>query len=85
MRYQLQVLRLVRRLNDKLGMTILMVLHDINQAAYYSDEIVVLSPHGRVAAQGCPRDVLSGAVLKRAYGVELEAIETPAHRIVLTV
>lgn len=38
-RYQLQILKLIRRLNKEFGMTIVMVLHDINQALYYSDEI----------------------------------------------
>lgn len=39
-RYQLQILKLIRRLNKEFGMTIVMVLHDINQALYYSDEII---------------------------------------------
>ena len=33
-RYQLQILKLIRRLNKEFGMTIVMVLHDINQALY---------------------------------------------------
>ena len=35
-RYQIQILQLVRRLNEEYGLTIVMVLHDINQALYYS-------------------------------------------------
>ena len=38
-RYQLQILKLIRRLNKEFGMTIVMVFHDINQALYYSDEL----------------------------------------------
>ena len=41
-RYQLQILKLIRRLNKEFGMTIVMVLHDINQALYYSDEIAAM-------------------------------------------
>lgn len=41
-RYQIQILQLVRRLNEEYGLTIVMVLHDINQALYYSDEILAM-------------------------------------------
>lgn len=52
-RYQLQILRLIRRLNREFGITIIMVLHDINQSLYYSDEIVAMQD-GRIRAQGLP-------------------------------
>jgi iron complex transport system ATP-binding protein len=41
-RYQLQILKLIRQLNCEFGITIVMVLHDINQSLYYSDEIVAM-------------------------------------------
>ncbi|MFV0529351.1 MAG: ABC transporter ATP-binding protein [Lachnospiraceae bacterium] len=41
-RYQMEILHLVRRLNEEFKMTIIMVLHDINQALSFSDEIVGL-------------------------------------------
>lgn len=41
-RYQVEILRLVERLNREQGMTIVMVLHDINQALTYSDEVIGL-------------------------------------------
>lgn len=50
-RYQLQILRLIRQLNREYGLTIVMVLHDINQSLYYSDEIVAMKD-GRIIAQG---------------------------------
>ena len=55
-RYQLQILKLIRRLNKEFGMTIVMVLHDINQALYYSDEIAAM------------RDEL----INKVYGVNLD-------------
>ena len=48
-RYQLQISKLVRRLNEEYGMTVVMVLHDINQSLYYSDEIVAMKD-GRITA-----------------------------------
>lgn len=52
-RYQLQILRLIRRLNEEYGFTIIMVLHDVNQSLYYSDEIVALKS-GKCIAQEVP-------------------------------
>lgn len=52
-RYQLQILRLIRRLNEEYGFTIIMVLHDVNQSLYYSDEIVALKA-GKCIAQEVP-------------------------------
>jgi len=40
--HQLEVMELIQMLNDRFGMTIVMVLHDINQAANYSDRLMVL-------------------------------------------
>lgn len=52
-RYQIQILQLVRRLNEEYGLTIVMVLHDINQALYYSDEILAMK-EGKMIGQGVP-------------------------------
>ena len=45
-RYQLQILKLIQKLNREYGITIVMVLHDINQSLYYSDEIVAMKDGG---------------------------------------
>lgn len=71
-RYQLQVLKLVKKLNEKYGTTIIMVLHDINQAFAYSDEIIALSSHGKLVAQGKPEEVINHDVLKEIYNIDLE-------------
>lgn len=82
-RYQLQILRLVQMLNRKLGISIIMVLHDINQAAAYSDEIIALSSAGRVVAQGSPKDVITTKNLQAIYGISLQTLEYEGQRIVL--
>lgn len=53
-RYQLQILKLIRRLTREFGITIVMVLHDINQSLYYSDEIIAMKD-GKIIAQGASR------------------------------
>lgn len=68
-RYQFEVLDLVASLNRDLGITVIMVLHDLNHAARYSGRVVALRS-GRVVADGTPADVLTEATLERVFGVE---------------
>lgn len=84
-RYQLQILRLVRMLNQRLGITVLMVLHDINQAVAYSDEIIALSSKGTRIAQGDPKKVITSEMLMDVYGIRLETLEHEGKKLVLTV
>lgn len=70
-RYQLQILKLIRRLNREYGLTIIMVLHDVNQSLYYSDEVVAMQD-GKVVAQGMPEEVITSALVKQVYNVELK-------------
>lgn len=69
-RYQLQILKLVRKLNEEYGMTVIMVLHDINQSLYYSDEILAMKD-GRITAQGKPEEIITSELIKNVYDVEL--------------
>lgn len=69
-RYQLQILKLVRKLNEEYGMTVIMVLHDINQSLYYSDEIVAMKD-GKMTAQGKPEEIITSELIKNVYDVEL--------------
>lgn len=70
-RYQLEILKLIRRLNREFGLTIVMVLHDINQSLYYSDEIVAMKD-GHVAAQGIPGEVITSELMRTVYDVDLK-------------
>ena len=69
-RYQLQILKLIQKLNREYGITIVMVLHDINQSLYYSDEIVAMKG-GKIIAQGVPEGILTGELVKEVYDVDL--------------
>ena len=83
-RYQLEILKLVRMLNEEHGMTVVMVLHDMNQAIEYSDEIVALA-HGRIIAQGAPHDVVTPGFLSQVYGVDLDVVRVRGKPYVLAV
>ena len=83
-RYQVEILRLVEKLNKEEGMTIVMVLHDINQALAYSDEIVGLQG-GRVAIQGPPQEVITSESIRMLYGIDLPVIRAEGKLCVLAV
>lgn len=70
-RYQLQILKLIRQLNREFGIAIVMVLHDINQSFYYSDEIVAMKD-GKIIAQGQPEEVITTELIKEVYDVNLQ-------------
>lgn len=72
-RYQIQILKLIKKLNREYNMTIIMVLHDINQSIYYSDEIIAMK-NGTILAKGCPETIINSKLIKEIYGVELEQI-----------
>ncbi len=72
-RYQIQILKLIKKLNREYHITIIMVLHDINQSIYYSDEIIAMK-NGRIIAKGCPEAIIDSKLMKKIYGVELEQI-----------
>ncbi|MDR3271325.1 MAG: ABC transporter ATP-binding protein [Peptococcaceae bacterium] len=74
-RYQIEILRFIRVLNREQGITILMVLHDINQALHYSDEILAVSPQGQLLTQGEPQQVITPELLLEMYGISLEITE----------
>lgn len=68
--YQIELLELIKELNTKHGLTIVMVLHDINQAIQYSDEVILMK-NGKVIAEGPPREVITPEVIKEVYDVNV--------------
>lgn len=83
-RYQIEILKLVRRLNREYGITIIMVLHDINQAMEYADVLVGMKD-GRIVAEGDPKEIVTPDLLENLYGIRLPMIETGGRKFVLTV
>jgi iron complex transport system ATP-binding protein len=73
----LAVLEMVRRLNHERGLTVVMALHDLSQAARFADRVVLLRA-GRLVTAGPPAQVLTPAVIAGVFGVEAEVITTEA-------
>lgn len=83
-KYQLETLKLIRNLNRDLGITIIMVLHDINQAMYYSDEIIGLK-NGKVLVKGDAKEVITEKVIEDLYGVHLKIIDLDGEKVIMNV
>ena len=64
--HQVQVLNLVQRLNEQLGLTVLMVVHDLNLASEYCDQLIMLK-NGRIHIKGSPEEVLTYDHIEQVY------------------
>lgn len=69
--HQLEVMELVKELNAEFGMTVVMVLHDINQAARYSDRLVVLK-NGAIQYDGIPQCVLCREMFQSIFEIDAD-------------
>lgn len=83
-RYQIEILKLVKKLNQEYGITIIMVLHDMNQAIHFSDRIIGLK-EGEVAVQGAPDEVITEECIRDLYGISLGVTTIEGKKFVLTV
>ncbi len=68
-----KLMRTVRRLCDELGKTVILVLHDINYASFYSDYICAFKD-GKIVFYGSANDVITKENLKKVYNVDFEII-----------
>jgi iron complex transport system ATP-binding protein len=73
--HAIDVLDLVDDLHES-GCTVVMVLHDLNLATRYSDNLIVMR-EGAVLAQGHPRDVITAEMLHEAFGLQAKVIDDP--------
>ncbi|MEV0777207.1 ABC transporter ATP-binding protein [Streptomyces sp. NPDC050428] len=74
--HQVEVLDLVRRLNHDQGRTVVIVLHDLNQAARYADHLVAMK-EGRVVAEGHPAEVVTAELVREVFGLESVVVPDP--------
>ena len=75
-RYQLQFLDLLKKLNKEQKLSIITVIHDVNLAARYCDRLAIIKS-GQLLAIDKPREVLTRELMKKAFQVEICQIETP--------
>ncbi|WP_339311184.1 ABC transporter ATP-binding protein [Paenibacillus sp. FSL k6-2145] len=70
MKHSVQIMKVLRRMVDELGKTIVIVIHDINFASCYSDYIVALKD-GRVVKEGKTEDIIDTDVLQSVYDMHI--------------
>ncbi|MFI9777769.1 ABC transporter ATP-binding protein [Streptomyces sp. NPDC051956] len=74
--HQVEVLDLVRQLNHDKGRTVVLVLHDLNQAARYADHLVAMKS-GRIVAEGPPAEVVTADLVREVFGLDCVVVPDP--------
>ncbi len=74
--HQVDVLELFRELNSELGTTIVAVLHDLNQACRYGDEVIAMH-EGAILAHGVPEEVVTAEMVEKVFGLPVQVISDP--------
>jgi iron complex transport system ATP-binding protein len=74
--HQVDVLDLVERLHTEAGRTVVMVLHDLNMAARYAQQLIAMRD-GRIVAQGAPCDVLTEPLLREVFDLDAHVLTDP--------
>ena len=76
MAHQLEVLKLLQKLNAEEGRTIVMVVHDLNHATRFAHHLVAIK-QGKVVCEGAPEHVVTEDVLREVFGIEALIIPDP--------
>ncbi|NLL71254.1 MAG: heme ABC transporter ATP-binding protein [Epulopiscium sp.] len=76
LQHQIEVMKMVKKLNQQQEVTVIAVLHDLNLAAEYSD-IIILLHEGSILAMDHPKNVLTKERIKEAYGLEVYIMKNP--------
>lgn len=69
--HQLEVMQLLDKLNKELGLTVVMVIHDLNHAIQYSDFVVVIK-EGRLVTSGAPKEIVTSQLLADVFRVKAD-------------
>ncbi|MFJ5716070.1 ABC transporter ATP-binding protein [Neobacillus sp. NPDC093127] len=80
MKHSVQIMKILRRLVDELGKTVVIVLHDINFASVYSDRIVAMKD-GKVVKDGPTEEIIQSEALSEIYDMDIPIREMNNCRI----
>ncbi|MFY0761569.1 ABC transporter ATP-binding protein [Metabacillus dongyingensis] len=80
MKHSVQIMKVLRRLVDELGKTVVIVIHDINFASCYSDFIVALK-NGKIVKEGPVEEIITSPVLKEIYEMDIDIQTINGNRI----
>ena len=74
MKHSVQIMKMLRRITDELGKTVVIVIHDINFASCYSDEIIALQD-GEIAVTGTVNEIMQASTLSKLYDMDFNVQE----------
>ncbi|MFI1396043.1 ABC transporter ATP-binding protein [Streptomyces sp. NPDC020681] len=74
--HQIDVLDLITDLNRHQNRTVVMVLHDLNQACRYADHVIAMKS-GRIVAEGAPADVITAQAVEEVFGLRCQVVADP--------
>lgn len=74
--HQLELMELVKEINQKFNITIVMVLHELNQASKYSDRLLIMKC-GKIVCDGCPNEVINKDIIKKVYSIDCDIDKDP--------
>lgn len=80
MKHSVQIMKILRKLVDELGKTVIIVLHDINFASVYSDRIVALKD-GKLVKNGPTQEIINSDALRDIYDMDIPVQEQNGCRI----
>ena len=69
--HQLEIMQLIGRLNQELGLTVVMVVHDLNHAIMYADHVVVVKA-GQLVTSGAPPEIITADLLADVFKVKAD-------------
>jgi iron complex transport system ATP-binding protein len=82
MKHAMGMMKLMQRACKELGKTVVLVLHDINFASWYSDYIIAMK-NGRVIRHGSRDDIITPEALKDIYDMDINVHEIGGHKVSL--
>lgn len=72
--HQFEILELIKELNQDTDITVIMILHDLNQASRYSEKMIVMNKGG-IYKSGVPEEIMNEETLRRVFKLEVDIIE----------
>jgi iron complex transport system ATP-binding protein len=82
LKYQVEILSILKRLNTDGKMTLVMAMHDLNLASKFCNRLILLN-EGKIESDGTPEQVLNKEVLERVYDIEIDLVSSAKDRSIM--
>lgn len=82
--FQASLMELINQLKVDFNITVIMILHDLNQALHYSQQTIIMN-EGKIVASGAPNVVLNAETLQRVFQIDAQVIDTIHGKYILQI